>query len=287
MRHKWQGERERGEKVRAQTRDRRKIIIIISLITAEKTCLENWVSGGWISKWFLSPRAPGSSPSSHVGDEVILYSSSQWWEASFSTPQPRSIWDACLWCARNMKDAGLSASCQPSNYPASFPGASSRTEPGWAGQRSAALLLMDLINSPERWFVFLQLSQWLHSAGWGHQRPGNKGAALHSKDSTPVCSSPKRPFRRKRIKKEENIQVSLAPEQQVLEQKAGGAYFLSLLPFLFFPVSHCGTHNNWQANELLAHTVATARTMSLIGGGAIKCDFAFKRVDIHTRKWIS
>lgn len=68
------------------------------------------------------------------------------------------------------------------------------TRAGVAVQRPAALLLMDLINSPERWFVFLQFSQWLHSTGWGHQRPGNKGAALHSKDSMHVCSSPKKAF---------------------------------------------------------------------------------------------
>lgn len=88
-----------------------------------------------------------------------------------------------------------------------------------AAQRPAALPLMDLINSLEHWLVFLQFSQWLHSAGWGHQRPGNKGAALHSKDSTPVCSSPKKPFKKEEGRKRGKSPLSLAPEQQSLSER--------------------------------------------------------------------
>lgn len=80
------------------------------------------------------PSVPSVIPTlaEYVRDEVTLHSSSQWWEASFSTPPPwRFIQEACLWCARNMKDAGLSASCQLGNYPASLPGAAEPTEPAW------------------------------------------------------------------------------------------------------------------------------------------------------------
>lgn len=82
----------------------------------------------------IGPLVPSIIPTlaECVRDEVMLYSSSQWWEASFSTPQPqRCIWEARFWCAHNMKDAGLSASCQLGNYHASLPGAEEPTEPAW------------------------------------------------------------------------------------------------------------------------------------------------------------
>lgn len=57
----------------------------------------------------------------YVKDEVMQLCARQ---ASFSSPQLSSfIWEAWLWCARNMKDGGLSASCQLGNYRASLPGA--------------------------------------------------------------------------------------------------------------------------------------------------------------------
>lgn len=65
-----------------------------------------------------------------VGDEVMPHSFSRCWEASFSTPQDqRFIWEGCLWCTHNMKDAGLSARCQLGNYPALLPWVAQPTKP--------------------------------------------------------------------------------------------------------------------------------------------------------------
>lgn len=93
-----------------------------------------------------------------------------------------------------MEDAGLSASCQLGNYPASLPGAVEATEPTrpsmaqrlhrWRTRLilwNAGLSYHSLVND------FIQ-------AGWGHQRPGNKGAALRSKN---LCVA----FQNKKTKK--------------------------------------------------------------------------------------
>lgn len=108
------------------------------------------------------------------------------------------IREACLWCPRNVEDAELSASCQLGNYPASLPGAAEATEPTQpsVGQRlcrwltrlipwNAGLSYHSLVND------FIQ-------AGWGHQRLCNKGAALRSKNSMPVCGSQKKKRKEKR-----------------------------------------------------------------------------------------
>lgn len=128
------------------------------------------------------------------------------------------IREACLWCARNVEDAGLSASCQLGNYPASLPGAAEATEP----------MQPSVAQRPCRWLT--RLIPWnaglsYHSlvndfiqAGWGHQRLWNKGAALCSKNSTPVCCSPKK--ERKKGRKEGHIQVSFGCGAALLEQEA-------------------------------------------------------------------
>lgn len=132
------------------------------------------------------PMAPRSPPSSRVWlcmwrDEVMLHSSRQCWEASFPAPQPQCfIRAACLWCARNMEDAGLSASCQLGNYPASLPGAAEATEPT---RSSMAQQLHRWRTRLLLWNVGLSYHSLVNDfiqAGWGHQRPGNKGAALCS-----------------------------------------------------------------------------------------------------------
>lgn len=81
-----------------------------------------------------SQQALHSPPSSklqaaYVKGEVMLHSARQ---AFFSGPQPwRFIWEAWPWCALNMKDGGLSASCQLCNYPTSLPGATEPVKPAW------------------------------------------------------------------------------------------------------------------------------------------------------------
>lgn len=131
----------------------------------------------------------------------------------------RFIREARLWCARNMEDAGLSASCQLDNYPASLPGAAEATEPT---RPSMAQQLRHWRTRLIPWNAGLSYHRSVNDfiqAGWGHQRPGNKGAALHSKNSTPMCGSPKQKkklFKKGEYRKEGNIQVSLALAQQSL-----------------------------------------------------------------------
>lgn len=292
----------REEEVRAKSSRRRRWLSLLLFYSPWEKDMFGKLSFRWLNIQItplpMAPQSPSiiSILAVCVRDEVMLHSSSQWWEASFSAPHlQRFIREACLWCARNMKDAGLSASCQLGNYPASLPWAAEPTEPTLAVQRPAALLLMDLINSPERWFVFLQFSQWLHSAGWGHQRPGNKGAALHSKDSTPVCRSQKKKKkilqeRKKKVKKRGKHPSVFGSRAAALEQEASGAYFHSLMPSFLFPVPHCGRNNNWKANELLAYTDATGRTIYLPVYRWWRLYWmwlSFKRTDVHTSKWIS
>lgn len=86
-----------------------------------------------------------------------------------------------------MEDAGLSASCQLGNYPASLPGAAEATEPT---RPSMAQRLRRWRTRLILWNAGLSYHSLVNDfiqAGWGHQRPGNKGAALRSKNSTPVC----------------------------------------------------------------------------------------------------
>lgn len=172
------------------------------------------------------PVAPRSPLSSQLWLSVLRMRSccthpSQWWEASFSTPRPwRFIQEARLWCARNMKDAGLSASCQLGNYPASLPGAAEPTwEPAWP---SSAQQLC-------RWWTWLiPRNAGLSSCSsvndfiqQGEVTGGLVIKGLHFKIKTArLCAAlQKRPLRKKRTKKEENIQVSLAPEWQSLSKR--------------------------------------------------------------------
>lgn len=129
------------------------------------------------------------------------------------------IREACLWCARNMEDAGLSASCQLGNYPASLPGAAEATEPT---QPSVAQRLRRWLTRLIPWNAGLSYHSLVNDfiqAGWGHQRLCNKGAALCSKNSTPVCGSPKKKKKRKKGRKEGHIRVSLALEQHSLSKR--------------------------------------------------------------------
>lgn len=103
-----------------------------------------------------------------------------------------------------------------------------------------------------------------------------KGLHFTVKTARLCAALQKNPFKKEEAKKGRKHPSVFGSRTTVLEQEASRTYFLSRLPSLLFPVSHCGRNNNWQANELLAHTVATARTMSLIGGGSLKCDFPLK-----------
>lgn len=152
----------------------------------------------------------------------MLHSSRQWWEASFSTSQPwRVIREACLWCARNMKDAGLSASCQLSNYPASLPGAAELAKPGWSSSaqklccwwtwlipRNAGLSSCSSVND------FIQQ---------GEVTRGLVIKGLHFTVKTAcLCAAlqkKKNSFKKEQGEKEENIQVSLASVQQSLSKR--------------------------------------------------------------------
>lgn len=81
--------------------------------------------------------APRSPPSSQVWLSVLRMRSCCTHPGSGERPHSpllnprRFIQEVCLWCAHNMKDAGLSASCQLGNYPAPLPGAAEPTEPTW------------------------------------------------------------------------------------------------------------------------------------------------------------
>lgn len=111
------------------------------------------------------------------------------------------IREACLWYVRNMEDAGLSAGCQLSNYPASLPGAVEATEPM---QPSMAQRLRCWPTRLIPWNAGLSYHSLVNDfiqAGWGHQRLCNKGAVLRSKNSTPVCGSLKKKKKEKRVGK--------------------------------------------------------------------------------------
>lgn len=207
----------------------------------------------------------------------MLHSSRQWWEASFSTSQPwRVIREACLWCARNMKDAGLSASCQLSNYPASLPGAAELAKPGWSS--SAQKLCC--------WWTWLiprnaGLSSCSSVYDFIQQGEVTRGLVIKGLHFTvkTACLCAALQKKKKLLQERTGWKRGKHPSvfgfsAAVLEQEASRLYFLSLRPFLLLPVSHCKRNNNWQANELLVHTVTTERTISYIR--AIKCDFPLK-----------
>lgn len=107
------------------------------------------------------------------------------------------IREACLWCARNMEDTGLSASCQLSNYPASLPGAAEATEP-MQPSMAQRLCWLTRLNPWNAGLSYHSLVNDFIQTGWGHQKLCNKGAALRSKNSTPVCGSPKKKKRRRK-----------------------------------------------------------------------------------------
>lgn len=120
--------------------------------------------------------------------------------AGSSTPNALSVRPAfdvlVAWRTR-----GLSASCQLGNYPASLPGATAATEPA---QPSMAQRICCWLTRLIPWNTGLSYHSLVNDfiqAGWGHQRLCNKGAALCSKNSTPVCGSPKK--KEKRVRKRE------------------------------------------------------------------------------------
>lgn len=232
----------------------------------------------WLNSQIASlPMASRSTPSSRLWLSMLRMRSccthpDSGERASFSTPQPRRvIREARLWCARNMKDAGLSASCQLGNYPASLPGAAEPAKPAWP---SSAQKLC-------RWWSWLiprnaGLSSCSSVNDFIQQGEVTRGLVikgLHFTVKTAcLCAALQ--------KKKELLQEGRGWKRgkhpsvfgcsaAVLKLEASTRYFLPLLPFLLLPVSHCRRNRNWQANELLAHTVATDRTISRIG--ALRC----------------
>lgn len=144
--------------------------------------------------------------------------------------------EACLWCARNMKDAGLSASCQLGNYPASLPGAAEPTEPTWPSST----------RQPCRWWTWLiprnaGLSSCSSVNDFIQQGEVTRGLVikgLHFTVKTArLCAAlqkKKKPFKKEEGRKEENIQVSLAPEWQSLsKRRVERTSSHSWLPFSF------------------------------------------------------
>lgn len=168
-----------------------------------------------------------------------------------------------------MKDAGLSASCQLGNYPASLPGAAEPTEPTWPSKarqlcrwrtwlipRNAGLSSRSSVND------FIQQDEVTRGLVI-------KGLHFTVKTACLCAALQKKSFKKERGRKRGKHPRVFGSRAAVLKQEASGAHFLPLLASFLFPVSHCGRNNNWQANELLAHTVATTWTMSHIGGGPI------------------
>lgn len=129
------------------------------------------------------------------------------------------IHEACLWCARNMKDAGLSASCQHGNYLASLPGAAEPTEPTWPSKaqqlrcwrtwlipRNAGLSSCSSVND------FIQQDEVTRGLVI-------KGLHFTVKTARLCAALQKKPFKKEGSRKEENIQVSLALEQKSLSER--------------------------------------------------------------------
>lgn len=128
--HKWQ----KVEKSECRGTGGWGMIIIIIIFTTGRWHFKNAEFQVAKHPNCFSPKGPIVSfviqnMAAFVKDEVMLLSARQ---ASFSSPQPSCfIWEACLWCAHNMKDGGLSASCQLGNYRALLPGATEPAKSAW------------------------------------------------------------------------------------------------------------------------------------------------------------
>lgn len=170
------------------------------------------------------PKAPQSPPSFRIWLRLLRMRS-----CCSLQDRPHSLVlspDAlsCLWCARNMRDGGLSATCQLGNYCALVPGATEPAKPAWLPStqklccwwnwlipRNAGLSSCSSVND------FIQQ---------GEVTRGLVIKALHFTVKTAcLCAvltkkrereKDKALQERRGGKKEDNIQVSLAPKKQSL-----------------------------------------------------------------------
>ena len=216
----------KGEKVRAEGGGWLSLLLFYSPWGKD---MFRKLSFRWLNTQIATPsRWPlGPLPSSQLWLRMLLRMRSCCTHpASGERPHspPRDPWrfiqEALLWCARNMKDARLSASCQLGNYPASLPGAAAPTEPAWPSSaqqlcrwrtwlipRNAGLSSYSSVND------FIQRGEVTRGLVI-------KGLHFTVKTARLCAALQKKPFKKEeRIKKEGNIQVSLAPERQSLSKR--------------------------------------------------------------------
>lgn len=173
-----------------------------------------------------------------------------------------------------MKDAGLSASCQLGNYPASLPGAAAPTQPAWLpSAQQLCCWWTRLIPRNAGLSSYSSVNDFIQQ---GEVTRGLVIKGLHFTVKTArLCAAlQKSPLRKKRVENSKTSKclwlLSRGPSAKKKKK------YTSSHSCRLFPVSHCQKNSNWQTLELLAYTVATAGTMSCIGDGSAKCDFSLK-----------